>query len=66
MLSGLLDALRRAGLNTDMGEWLTLLDGLSRGLGTLDVTRFHAFARLCLVKDESLYDRFDQIVRAHV
>lgn len=60
MLSGLLDALRRAGLNTGMGEWLTLLDGLSRGLGTLDVTRFHAFARLCLVKDESLYDRFDR------
>lgn len=60
MLSCLLYALRRAGLNTGLGEWLTLLDGLSRNVGTLDVTRFHAFARLCLVKDESLYDRFDR------
>ncbi len=60
MLAGLLDMLRRAGLKTGLGEWLLLLDGLSRGIGTLDIDRFHAFARLCLVKDETLYDRFDR------
>jgi len=60
MLLGLLEALRRAGLPIGPGEWLVLLDGLSKGLGTLDVDRFHAFARLCLVKDASHYDRYDQ------
>lgn len=60
MLIGLLHALRAAGLRVGLGEWLVLLDGLSKGLGTLDVERFHAFARLCLVKDEALYDRFDR------
>jgi len=60
MLLGLLEALRRAGLPVGPGEWLVLLDGLSKGLGTLDVDRFHAFARLCLVKDASHYDRYDR------
>lgn len=60
MLTGLLDTLRTAGLRIGMGEWLTLLNGLSRGIGTLDPERLHSFARLCLVKDETLYDRFDR------
>lgn len=60
MLTGLLHALRLAGLRTGLGEWLTLLHGLSRGIGTLNTESFHAFARLCLVKDEALYDRFDR------
>ena len=60
MLTSLLGALRAAGLRVGLSEWLVLLEGLSKGLGTLDVDRFHAFARLCLVKDETLYDRFDR------
>ncbi len=60
MLTSLLGTLRAEGLRVGLSEWLVLMEGLSKGLGTLDVERFHAFARLCLVKDETLYDRFDR------
>ena len=59
MLLDLHDRLRAGGLPVSLGEWLTLVEGLSRHLGTMDIERFHRFARLCLVKDQSLYDRFD-------
>lgn len=61
MLLDFHDRLRKAGLPVSLGEWLTLMQGLQAGLGTLDLERFHGFARLCLVKDEALYDRFDQV-----
>jgi len=61
MLLDLQERLRAGGIRVSTTEWLTLIEGLSRDLGTLDVTRFHRFARLCLVKDETRYDRFDQL-----
>jgi len=61
MLLDLQARLRAGGIRVTTTEWLTLIEGLSKNLGTLDVTRFHRFARLCLVKDETLYDRFDQV-----
>ena len=61
MLLDLQARLRAGGIRVSTTEWLTLVEGLSKDLGTLDVTRFHRFARLCLVKDEALYDRFDRV-----
>lgn len=61
MLLDLHDRLRQAGLPVSMGEWLTLMRGLQSGIGTMDIERFYAFARLCLVKNEAHYDRFDQV-----
>jgi len=61
MLLDFFDRLRKAGLPISLSEWLVLMHGLSKGLGTLDLDRFYAFARLCLVKDEAHYDRFDQV-----
>lgn len=61
MLLDFHDRLRQAGLPISLNEWLTLMQGLQAGLGTLNLENFHAFARLCLVKNEAYYDRFDQV-----
>lgn len=61
MLLDLQERLRHGGLSVSLGEWLTLINGLSQQTGTFDIERFHRFARLCLIKDEVLYDRFDQV-----
>ena len=61
MLLDFHDRLRQAGLPVSLSEWLTLMQGLQAGLGTLDLENFHSFARLCLVKNEAFYDRFDQV-----
>ena len=63
MLFDFHDHLRRAGIKVSLTEWLNLIDGLSKSVGTLDIDGFYSFARLCLVKNESLYDRFDQVFR---
>ena len=41
-------------------EFLTLLEGLRERVCGHSIDDFYHFARACLVKDESLYDRFDQ------
>ena len=61
MLLDLHDRLRQAGIKVSLSEWLTLMQGLSKGIGTLDIAGFYAFARLSLIKNEALYDRFDQV-----
>ena len=61
MLLDFFSHLRRAGLPVSTTEHLVLLDGLSKHVGVLDLNRFYQFARLCLIKDEALYDRFDQV-----
>jgi uncharacterized protein with von Willebrand factor type A (vWA) domain len=41
-------------------EFLTLLKGLRDGVCGHSIDDFYFYARTCLVKDESRYDRFDQ------
>ncbi len=41
-------------------EFLTLLEGLQQRVCGHSIDEFYFFARACLVKDESFYDRFDQ------
>lgn len=41
-------------------ELLDLLNALDSGLAFGDVTEFYRLARLCMVKDEAYYDRFDR------
>jgi len=52
--------LRAEGLPVSTGEYLSLLDGMSNQLGVYDLNHFYNFSRLCLIKDEALYDQFDQ------
>lgn len=61
MLLDFFDRLRQADLPVSTGEWLTLMRGMSNGIGTLGLDQFYAFARLCLIKNEAHYDRFDQV-----
>lgn len=61
MLLDFFDRLRQAGLPVSTSEWLTLMRGMSNGIGTLGIDHFYAFARLCLIKNEAHYDRFDQV-----
>ncbi len=57
--------LRDAGLKTSITELLTLLEAMSGGLAGRSVDEFYFLARTCLVKDETKFDRFDQVFAAH-
>lgn len=65
MLLDFHDKLRQAGISISLSEWLLFMRGLTQGLGTLDIDRFYTFTRLALIKNESLYDRFDQVFSAY-
>ncbi|QWT46056.1 vWA domain-containing protein [Azospira inquinata] len=60
MLTDFLLHLRRQGLPVSTTELLTLLAALEARLIPPGLEDFYHLARLCLVKDESRYDRFDQ------
>ncbi|MCC6306715.1 MAG: VWA domain-containing protein [Rhodobacteraceae bacterium] len=57
-------ALRGHGVPVTLAEFLAFLEGLGRGLATLDTEAFYDLARLTMVKDERHLDRFDQAFRA--
>lgn len=52
--------LRDRQLPVSTKEFLTLLDGLRAGVCSHAIDDFYHFARVCLVKDESHYDRYDR------
>ena len=57
--------LRDGGLKPSITELLTLLESMRSGVAGQSVDDFYYLARSCLVKDESLFDRFDKIFAAH-
>lgn len=57
-------ALRAAGLKSGLQELLMLLEALGAGFARLSIDEFHALARACLVKDETLFDRYDRAFAA--
>jgi uncharacterized protein len=65
MLTGFFYKLRQGGLKPSITEYLTLLDALDEGLAAGSVDDFYYLARSSLVKDETLFDRFDRIFSAH-
>lgn len=52
--------LRRRGLDVSLNEWLTLLEGMEKGLHHSTLTGFYHLCRALLVKSETEHDRFDQ------
>ena len=66
MLLSLLGILRRHRLPVSTGEWLDLLSALNAGVVFSNLDAFYYLARLCLVKDERYFDRFDQAFRVFV
>ena len=65
MLLDFFNALRRAKLPVTIPEYLTLLDAMAQGIGTGSLDNLYTTARMTLIKDESLYDRFDQVFAAY-
>ena len=57
--------LRKGGLRVSITEFLSLLEALKHGLAQYSIDEFYYLSRACLVKDESLYDRFDRVFAAH-
>lgn len=64
MLLRLFYTLRDHGVGTTPREFLGFLEALQQGLAFADEDDFYQLARLCLVKDETRFDRFDRAFAA--
>lgn len=53
--------LRKAGFRVSLTEFLTLMEALDKRLVVCSVEEFYFLARGIMVKDEALFDRFDQV-----
>ena len=53
--------LRQRGLNVSLNEWITLLEGMEKGLHHSTLTGFYHLCRAVVVKSETEFDRFDQV-----
>tara|TARA_R110000868_G_scaffold173401_2_gene409529 strand:+ start:2492 stop:3670 length:1179 start_codon:yes stop_codon:yes gene_type:complete len=61
MFFSFLDELRAAGIPAGVKEHLVLLDALQRDVIARRPEEFYYLARATFVKDEALFDRFDQV-----
>jgi uncharacterized protein len=57
--------LKAAKVPVSLREYLSLLEGMEKGIVDFDVEGFYYLARTAMVKDERFIDRFDQVF-AHV
>ena len=53
--------LRQRGLDVSLNEWMTLLEGMEKGLHHSTLTGFYHLCRAVVVKSETEFDRFDQV-----
>ena len=53
--------LRQRGLHVSLNEWMTLLEGMEKGLHKSSLTGFYHLCRAIVVKSEVEFDRFDQV-----
>ena len=53
--------LRTRGLHVSLGEWMSLMEALAKGLHGSSLTGFYHLCRTVLVKSEADFDRFDQV-----
>ncbi|RUO81449.1 hypothetical protein CWI84_01430 [Idiomarina tyrosinivorans] len=66
MFIGLLQLLKRYGVAVSITELLDLLAAVNKGLAGYSIESFYYLARTILVKDEGLFDRFDQAFYAYL
>ena len=66
MLIDLLFRLRNAKVPVSITEYLAMLDGLDKEVANYSIDSFYHFARLCLIKDERHYDRFDKVFGEYI
>ena len=65
MLLDFFATVRKAGVPVSLKEYLTLLEALDKGMAYASLDEFYTLARLCLVKDEAYFDRFDLAFAAY-
>ncbi|MBJ6727113.1 vWA domain-containing protein [Geomesophilobacter sediminis] len=65
MLIGFFLRLKEAKIPVSLNEFLTLHAALQQRISFGSVEEFYYLARLCLVKDESNYDRFDRVFASY-
>jgi hypothetical protein len=53
--------LRKGGVPTSINEFLMLMEGLKRHVVSGSIDEFYHLARVCLVKDEAHFDRYDRV-----
>ncbi len=61
MLVSFFFELRQSGVPVTITEFLTLLEALRERVAWVSAQDFYYLARICLVKDERHYDRFDRV-----
>ncbi len=61
MLAGFFLKLKEAKIPVSIKEYLTLMEGLKRGVISASIEDFYYLARMTLVKDEANYDKFDKV-----
>ena len=65
MLINFFYLLKQAGLPVSIKELLVLLDALEKRLAFCDLDEFYVLARLCLVKEEKYFDKYDRAFAAY-
>jgi uncharacterized protein with von Willebrand factor type A (vWA) domain len=65
LLLGFFYRLRGHGLKVTPQQWLTVIEGLARGLHASSLTGFYSLTRSILVRDESELDEFDVAFAEH-
>jgi uncharacterized protein len=60
MLIQFFHTLKRADIPVSIREWLDLIEALEQRVAFADVDEFYHLARVCMVKDEKYFDRFDR------
>lgn len=58
-------SMRKARVPCSIREYLDLMEALKQHIAFADLDEFYALARLCLVKDEKHYDKFDKAFAAY-
>ena len=58
-------ALKRGGLQVSVTEYLSLCEAMDKGVIYGNVDDFYYLSRICLVKDETHFDRFDRAFAAY-
>ncbi len=65
MLINFFYLLKKSGLPVSIKELLVLLEALEKRLAFCSIDDFYLLARLCLVKDEKYFDRYDKAFAAY-
>lgn len=60
MLIRFFNALRREKIPVSLDELFSLLECMEQNFAFADMEQFYLLARLCMIKDEKYYDRFDR------